>query len=291
MKPSVARLRDIFNARRAAIVPGAYNALSARLISDLGFEAIYVTGAGLSNSYLGVPDIGLLTMSELAQNLGAIRDSVEQPLIVDADTGFGNSINTIRCVKVLERAGADAIQIEDQQFPKRCGHFSGKEVVPCGEMVSKIKAAVDARDQLLVIARTDARATHGLEDAVERANRFVEAGADAVFIEAPRSQEEMREMVARVPGPHVANMVIGGLTPLLDASTLREHGFSIVLYANAALQGALLGMNNALRRLQADGKLDDSSGVTASFAERQRVVQKPLFDELEKRYAVANAPK
>jgi len=285
MKPTVIRLRDIFAARNATIVPGAFNALSARLISELGFEAIYVTGAGLANSYLGAPDIGLLTMTELAQNLAAMRDAVEQPLIVDADTGFGNSINTIRCVKVLERAGADAIQIEDQQFQKRCGHFSGKEVVPCEEMVSKIKAAVDTREQLLVVARTDSRATHGLEDAIERANRFVEAGADAVFIEAPRSQQEMHEMVRRVPGPHVANMVIGGLTPMLDAATLRGHGFSIVLYANAALQGALLGMDHALRRLQTDGRLDDSSGVTASFAERQRVVRKPLFDDLEKRYA------
>lgn len=285
MKASTQRLKEMFNDRRAVIVPGAFNALSARLIADLGFEAVYVTGAGLANSFLGVPDIGLLTLTELADNVSAIRDVVESPLIVDADTGFGNAINTIRTVRVLERGGADAIQIEDQVFPKKCGHFSGKAVVPIGEMIAKIQAAADTRTDLLIVARTDARAIHGLEAAVERAQLFMEAGADAIFVEAPQSEEEMKQIATQVEAPHVANMVIGGLTPRLSPDRLKEYGFSIVLYANAALQGALLGMESALTRLHEEGCLDEASGVTATFAGRQRAVRKPYFDQLEKRYA------
>jgi len=280
-----ARLARIFAERRAVLVPGAFNALSARLIADLGFEAVYVTGAGLANGFLGVPDIGLLTLTELADNVAAIRDAVEQPLIVDADTGFGNAVNTTRTVRVLERAGANAIQLEDQVFPKRCGHFSGKAVVPVTEMVNKIRAAADTRDQLLIIARTDARAVHGLEDAIERAHRFVEAGADAIFVEAPRSEDEMLAITSRLDAPQVANMVIGGVTPPLPQPVLQRHGFAIVLYANAALQGAMLGIETALKRLQQDGCLTQASRVTASFAARQRAVRKPYFDELEKCYA------
>ena len=285
MKASTKRLKDILNDRRAVIVPGAFNALSARSIADLGFEAVYVTGAGLANSFLGVPDIGLLTLTELADNVSAIRDVVDSPLIVDADTGFGNAINTIRAVRVLERAGADAIQIEDQVFPKKCGHFSGKAVIPSGEMTAKIKAAADTRSDLLIIARTDARAVDGLEAAIERAQRFLEVGADAIFIEAPQSEEEMKQVASRIDAPQVANMVIGGLTPPFSPARLQEFGFSIVLYANAALQGALFGMESALTRLKQDGYLDEASGVTATFAARQRAVRKPYFDELERQYA------
>ncbi|KAB2855907.1 MAG: isocitrate lyase/PEP mutase family protein, partial [Bauldia sp.] len=158
---STSRLAEIFAERRATLVPGAFNALSARVIADLGYEAVYVTGAGVTNGLLGVPDIGLITVTELAGTVAAIRDAVDLPLIVDADTGFGNAVNTVRTVRTLERAGADAIQIEDQVFPKKCGHFSGKDVVGVGEIVSKIKAAVDTRDRLLVVARTDARAIRG----------------------------------------------------------------------------------------------------------------------------------
>jgi 2-methylisocitrate lyase-like PEP mutase family enzyme len=283
------RLKQILGERRAVLVPGAFNALSARMIADLGFEAIYVTGAGLANAFLGVPDIGLLTLPELVENVAAIRDAVETPLIVDADTAFGNAVNTTRTVRVLERAGADAIQIEDQVFPKRCGHFSGKAVVPIEEILSKIKAAADTRDNLLIVARTDARAVHGLEAAIERSIRFLEAGADAIFVEAPRTEEEMVRITSHVDAPHVANMVIGGVTPQLPQDRLRDHGFAIVLYANAALQGAMLGVESALNRLKRDGVLNEASGVTATFAARQRAVRKPYFDELEKRYAYAGS--
>lgn len=285
---STSRLAEIFAGRRATLVPGAFNALSARVIADLGYEAVYVTGAGVTNGLLGVPDIGLITVTELAGTVAAIRDAVDLPLIVDADTGFGNAVNTVRTVRTLERAGADAIQIEDQVFPKKCGHFSGKDVVGVGEIVSKIKAAVDTRDHLLVVARTDARAINGLGDAIERAQRFVEAGADAVFIEAPRTPDELRRIAREVDAPHFANMVIGGMTPVLPRSELEEYGFSVVLYANAALQAALTGMQAVLAYLKEAGKLDEAGGMMATFAERQRIVGKPHFDALERKYAVSN---
>ena len=286
--PSTSRLAEIFAQRRATLVPGAFNALSARVIADLGYEAVYVTGAGVTNGLLGMPDIGLITVTELAGTVAAIRDAVDLPLIVDADTGFGNAVNTVRTVRTLERAGANAIQIEDQVFPKKCGHFAGKDVVGTGEIVSKIKAAVDARDHLLVVARTDARAIHGLDDAIERAQRFVEAGADAVFIEAPRTPDELKRIAREIEAPHFANMVIGGLTPVLPRSELEEYGFSVVLYANAALQAALTGMQATLTRLKEDGRLDEAGGMMATFAERQRIVGKPHFDALEKKYAVSD---
>ncbi len=286
--PTVARLAEIFKRRSATLVPGAFNALSARAIADLGYETIYVTGAGVTNGALGMPDIGLITMTELANTVTAIRDCVETPLIVDADTGFGNAVNTMRTVRALERAGADAVQIEDQVFPKKCGHFAGKEVAPLDEMLGKIKAAVDTRRHMLVVARTDARAVNGLDDAIERAQRFVEAGADAVFIEAPRTVEELARITREVDAPHFANMVLGGLTPVLAREELERLGFSVALYANAALQAALLGMQNALARLKQDGRLDEASGLMATFAERQRIVGKPDFDRLEKKYAISS---
>jgi len=277
-------LKELMAERRAVLVPGAFNALAARVIADLGFEAVYVTGAGVTNGLLGSPDVGLITLTEIADNVAAMRDAVEVPLIVDADTGFGNAVNVVRTIKVLERAGANAIQLEDQVFPKRCGHFAGKDVVPLDEMVQKIRAAADTRDRMLIVARTDARATHGYEAAVERAERFVEAGADAVFVEAPRTLDEMRGLPRRVSAPHFANLVVGGLTPILGQAQLREMGFSIVLYANVALQAALLGMQNALKHLKAEGKLGEDLGLTASFLERQRIVNKPHFDQLERKY-------
>ena len=183
-------LKEKLAERRALLVPGAANALTARVIEDQGFEACYGPGAGIANTLLGVPDIGLVTMSEIQATTEAIGEISSLPLIVDIDTGFGNAINTRRTVRVLERAGASALQIEDQVFPKRCGHFDGKAVIPLAEMTSKIKAAADARDDenLLMIARTDARAIEGLDAAIERAGAFVEAGADVTFVEAPTSR-------------------------------------------------------------------------------------------------------
>lgn len=268
------------------LLPGAGNALTARILEETGFEAVYVSGAGVTNTYLGAPDVGLLSLPEISAHVAAMRDAVDLPLVVDADTGFGNALNVQRTVRELERAGANGIQLEDQTAPKRCGHFAGKSVVETSEMVGKIRAAVDARvdDDLLVIARTDARADLGLDEACDRASRYVEAGADAVFVEAPRSREEMAAIPERVPGIHVANMVEGGLTPILPLAQLAEYGFGIVLYANTTMRAAIAAMRAAAGELLEHG---DSLGLTvdiASWEERQRLVRKDRYDELDERY-------
>jgi len=281
------RLRQAISERRALLVPGAANALTARIIEDFGFEAIYLTGAGLANTELAVPDIGLVTLTDLARATAAIADATRLPLIVDADTGFGNAVNVAHTVRALERAGAAALQLEDQSFPKRCGHFAGKELIRGAEMVGKIKAAVDARRSrdCLIIARTDARAVEGLEAAIGRAQSYAVAGADATFVEAPESQAELAEIPRRLAVPQVANMVVGGKTALATREELAAMGFGLVLYANAALQASVLAMQEVLGALRRDGSLKAVSNRLASFAERQRLVGKPEWDALETRFA------
>lgn len=280
-------LRHLVEARRGVLVPGAFNALSARVIEDLGFEAIYVTGAGVTNMWFGLPDQAFMGLHEIADHTARIRDAVELPLIVDADTGFGNALNVRHAVRMLERAGADAIQLEDQVSPKRCGHFSGKEVIATDEMLGKIKAAVDARrdPDLLIMARTDAAAVHGFEAAIERAQKFSEAGADILFVEAVTTADEIRALPTRLDKPQLMNMVIGGKTPIFSAEELAGMGYGIVLYANAALQGAVAGMQKALTVLRDTRRLDEDPALVVSFSERQRLVGKPEIDALEKKYA------
>lgn len=282
---TAAQLRSRVTNGPLLLVPGAANALTARVIADLGFEACYVTGAGIANTYLGKPDIGLVTLTELSAHVAAIRDAVDIPLIVDADTGFGNALGTQRTVTELERAGADAVQLEDQISPKKCGHFSGKELVPVAEMVSKVQAATDARrnDDVLVIARTDARAVEGFEPALERAQAYLDAGADVTFVEAPRTVDEVHAVPARLGAPQVVNLVEGGKTPLLPTSELGD--FRIALFANAALQGALRGMREVLGAIRESGDLTSAQPLLADWTERQRMVDKPGFDAAEKRYA------
>ncbi|QFZ87200.1 carboxyvinyl-carboxyphosphonate phosphorylmutase [Variovorax paradoxus] len=280
-------LRSLAEARRGVLVPGAFNALSARVIEDLGFEAIYVTGAGVTNMWFGLPDQGFMGLHEIADHTARIRDAVNLPLIVDADTGFGNALNVRHTVRVLERAGADCIQFEDQVAPKRCGHFSGKDVISTEEAVNKIKAAVDARTDpdLLIMARTDAAATLGFEAAIERAQKFSEAGADILFVEAVTTADEIRALPKRLHKPQLMNMVIGGKTPIFGAEELGGLGYGIVLYANAALQGALAGMQKALTVLRDTRRIDEDPSLVAPFAERQRLVRKPELDALDARYA------
>lgn len=280
------QLKSLVEARRGLIVPGAFNALSAKVVEDLGFKAIYITGAGVTNMWFGIPDQGFMGLSDIADHTARIRDAVSVPLIVDADTGFGNALNVRHTVRTLERSGADCIQFEDQVAPKRCGHFSGKEVISTEEAVSKIKAAVDARQDpdLLIMARTDAAATHGFEAAVERAQKFAEAGADILFVEAVTTPDEIRALPRRLVKPQLMNMVIGGKTPIFNATDLGELGYGIVLYANASLQGAVAGMQKALTVLRDEKEVQESSGLVATFAERQRLVNKPEWDALEKRY-------
>ncbi len=267
------RLKELLARRAAVTVPGAANALFARVIEDLGFEAVYVTGAGIANMLLGVPDVGLTTMTEVSETVAAIAEAVSVPIIVDADTGFGNAVNVVRTVRALERAGAAGIQIEDQVFPKKCGHFAGKDVIALEEMVQKIKAAVDARHDpsLQIIARTDARAVEGLDRALERAQAYVAAGADATFVEAPTTLEELARIPKSLGVPQVANMVFGGKTPDPGRDKLAEFGFSIVLYANAALQAALKASYEVLGVLKTEGSLQSVADRLASFEERQRV--------------------
>ena len=280
------QLRDRLDARDAAIVPGAADALVARLIADAGFEAVYVTGAGVANAFLGAPDLGLVTATELVDHVATIREAVDLPLIVDADTGFGGPLNVRRTVRALERAGANAIQLEDQVFPKRCGHFAGTEVVSTAEMVQRIRAATDARidDDLVIIARTDARASEGLDAALARAAAYVDAGADATFVEAPGDAAELERIATTLPVPQVANMVAGGRTPLLPQDELRAMGFAVILYANTALQAALKAMADVLGHLRTKGDLDGVLEQLIPFDERQRLVGKPAYDELEASY-------
>jgi 2-methylisocitrate lyase-like PEP mutase family enzyme len=282
------RLKELLARRAAVTVPGAANALFARVIEELGFEAVYVTGAGIANMLLGAPDVGLTTMTEVRDTAAAIAEAVSVPIIVDADTGYGNAVNVVRTVRALERAGAAGIQIEDQVFPKKCGHFAGKDVIAREEMVQKIKAAVDTRhDQSLqIIARTDAYAVEGLERALERAQAYVAAGADATFVEAPTTLEELARIPKALDVPQVANIVFGGKTPDPGREKLAELGFSIVLYANAALQAALKASYDVLSVLKSEGSLRSVSDRLASFEERQRTVAKNEWDARETRYRV-----
>jgi 2-methylisocitrate lyase-like PEP mutase family enzyme len=281
-------LKNIVSRRDAVIVPGAANAMFARVIEASGFEAVYVTGAGIANMLLGAPDIGLTTMSEVADTVARISDTVSIPLIVDADTGFGNAVNMVRTVRTFERAGAAAIQIEDQVFPKKCGHFAGKHVIPLREMLPKIKAAVDARrdGSLQIIARTDARAIEGLDRAIERAVAFAEAGADVTFVEAPTDLQELLRVPREIRVPQVANIVFGGKTPDPGREKLKDYGYSIVLYANAVLQAALKASYDVLNALGKDGSLASVADQLASFEERQKAVAKDTWDRLERRYQV-----
>ncbi|SEC22864.1 Phosphoenolpyruvate phosphomutase [Nocardioides exalbidus] len=288
MSRSPARLRALLESGDLPLLlPGAPNALTARVIEEAGFEAAYVSGAGVTNTFLGMPDLGLMSVTELTSHVAAMADAVRIPLVVDADTGFGSALNVGRTVRALERAGAAAIQIEDQVMPKKCGHFAGKEVVSTGEMVGKIKAAVDARDDddLVVIARTDALAIEGIDAACERANAYREAGADVLFVEAPTTREQLRQVTSSVPGIHMANMVEGGLTPILPREDLAELGFAVALYANAAMRGAVKGMREVLGHLAKHGDTSEAAELMITWQDRQALVRKPEFDELDARYA------
>lgn len=287
--PTTAWLRARVTGGPLLVLPGVSNALGARVVEDLGYEALYVSGAGIANTFFAVPDIGLVSLDTVAAHVAAIRDAVKVPLVVDADTGFGNAIGVARTVRTLERAGADAVQIEDQVSPKRCGHFEDKSVVTRDEMIQKIHAAVDARDnEILVIARTDARAVEGLESAVDRAAAYAEAGADVVFIEAPQSVQELLSIPRRLPVPHVVNLVEGGKTPLLGIDELGE--FSLALFANLTLQAAVYGMQRVLEELRRTGRITDGvRDQIAPWAERQRLVRKSDFDEMDERYGSESA--
>jgi 2-methylisocitrate lyase-like PEP mutase family enzyme len=256
-------LRSRLKQAGALLCPGVYDALSAALAVEAGFEALYLSGASIAYTLLGSPDIGLVSMTEVADVLARIRDRVSLPIIVDADTGWGNALNVERTVRVFERAGASAIQLEDQGFPKRCGHLQEKTLVPVGEMVGKIRAAVNVRDQALIVARTDAIAVEGFEAALDRAAAYVEAGADVLFIEAPESHAQMQAIVARFGTqiPLLANMVEGGRTPLNSAQELAALGFRIVIFPGGTVRALGRLLRDYFAVLHADG-------TTARFRDR-----------------------
>jgi 2-methylisocitrate lyase-like PEP mutase family enzyme len=240
----------------AVLAPGAYDALSALLIEQAGFEAIYLSGAAISYTQIGRPDVGLVSASQVADVVARVRDRVSIPLIVDADTGFGNALNVQHTVRTFERAGANALQLEDQTAPKRCGHLAGKELVSAGEMAGKVRAAVDARasEQTLIIARTDAIAVEGFERALERGALYRDAGADVLFIEAPQSLEQMERICRAFPGtPLLANMVEGGRTPLRTKDELDAMGFRLVITPGAMVRAFAFMAQNFLRILKEEG--------------------------------------
>ena len=240
-------LRARLNRKPIVVAPGVYDAFTALVATQAGFETLYVSGAAIAYTKLARPDIGLTGMSEVAETIALIRDRVGAQLIVDADTGYGNALNVVRTVRVFERAGASAIQLEDQDFPKRCGHLDGKVLIPADEMVGKIKAALDTRvsSETLVIARTDAVAVEGFGRAIERAGRYREAGADVLFVEAPKTREELARVAQALSGiPLLANMVEGGKTPPLPAADLEALGFALVIFPG--------GIVRALGRMAAD---------------------------------------
>lgn len=247
-----AGLRSLLSTGSILVAPGAYDALMARLVETAGFSAVYLSGAGVSYSTLGRRDVGLITMTEMLQRLQWIVDAVRIPVIIDGDTGYGGPDNIRRTIRAFEGAGAAAIQLEDQDFPKRCGHLEGKRLVPLSEMVERLKIALDSRrsDDFLIIARTDARTVEGFDAALERGVAYAEAGADLVFVESPESVEELEKIPKAISKPVVANMVEGGRTPLLSAPQLEAMGFALVIFPNALtrlLVGSGLKMLEELR--------------------------------------------
>lgn len=263
-------LKDALSADRILVAPGCYDALSAALIERAGFAAAYLSGASIAYTRLGRPDLGLVTMSEVAQILGAVRERVTIPLLVDADTGFGNALNVQRTVRLFERAGASAIQLEDQRLPKRCGHLAGKSLVTTAEMVGKIRAACDARSDVrtAIIARTDAVAVEGLDPALERAEHYLAAGADVLFIEALPDAAAMTAATLRFSAriPLLANMVEGGKTPVLDVAELQRMGFAIAIFPGAMVRIQTFAAMRYLESLLREGTTDSLRGQMLDFS-------------------------
>jgi 2,3-dimethylmalate lyase len=285
-----ATLRERMDTGEMVLAPGCYDALGARLIEDAGFPAVYMTGFGSSASRLGRPDIGLMSLPEMVDNARRIAQAVDLPVIADADTGYGNSLNVIRTVREYEAAGASAIHLEDQVMPKKCGHMEGKHVVPAAEMAAKVSAAVAARrsPEFLIIARTDARATEGLDAAIERARLYRESGADALFIEAPQSIEEIETVAGSFPDvPLLFNYAEGGKTPPVSHQRLRELGFKLVIFPLTLLLSATTAMRFALARIKADGTPIDLLPSLLPFAEFLDFIGMSEVRELERRFAEA----
>ncbi|MCC6531257.1 MAG: oxaloacetate decarboxylase [Burkholderiales bacterium] len=279
------KLRELVERPGYTVVPGAYDPLIARLVQVAGFEAVYITGGGVSRSQ-GYPDLGLLTLTENVQVLCRIVDAVDIPVIADIDTGYGNAINVVRAVREYERAGVAGFHIEDQVAPKKCGHYEGKAVVGVQEMVGKIKAAVDTRRDadMVIIARSDARAIEGLDATIERVNAYLEAGADVGFVEAPQNIDELAAVPPRLRGPALVNIFEGGKTPALPAKQLEAMGFRLGIYPSQTHRAAIRAAQDVLAVLKRDGDTAAIEGRLATFNDREVAVNTALWREREAKY-------
>jgi 2-methylisocitrate lyase-like PEP mutase family enzyme len=279
------KMREMIIDKELILAPGAFDALTAKIIEAQGFNAVYMTGYGTAAAVFGLPDLGLLTMTEMVQNASRIVDSINLPLIADADTGYGNPVNIVRTVREYEKAGVSAIHIEDQVWPKRCGHMMGKRVIEVEEMSGKIKAAVDSRrsSDFLIIARTDAIATHGFDHAIERGERYAEAGADILFIEAPENREQVEE-IPRLLGtrPHLINM--GPRTPNLSIDEIREMGYAMIIYPGVCLAATITACIEEVKRIRETGSQREFGDWIHSFVELNNFLGASYYSELEQRY-------
>jgi methylisocitrate lyase len=280
------RLRQLIEGDEILVCPGTYDPLMAKIIKQAGFDAMYMTGAGVSHSTLAMPDLGLTTMTEMVQRAGQLVDASELPVICDADTGYGNALNVMRTVREYERAGVAGIHIEDQEMPKRCGHFFGKTLVDKGEMVGKLKAALDARTDpdFMIIARTDANTAVGFDEALDRALAYAEAGADVVFFESPRSLEELAAVPKAIDKPVLANMVETGLTPLLSAPELQELGYGVVIFPGGLARFLTRQAQGLLQALKETGTTESYIDRMNSFKEQNELLELPKFEALAKKY-------
>ena len=283
------RIRALIGREGYTMVPGAYDTLTARLVEQAGFEAVYLTGGGYSRAS-GYPDLGLLTLSENVHFIGLTVEAVGIPVIADADTGYGNAINVIRTVREYEKTGVAAFHIEDQVSPKKCGHYEGKEVVSLAEMVGKIHAAVDTRrdPDLIIIARSDARAVEGLQAAIDRVNAYLEAGADVGFVEAPQNVEELQIVARQVEGPALVNVFEGGKTPMVPAKELEAMGFRLGIYPSQTHRAAIRAAQRVLAALKEDGDTRRIEADLATFQEREDVVGTTRWRALEQKYMHAD---
>jgi 2-methylisocitrate lyase-like PEP mutase family enzyme len=285
MRPTT-KLRQLLASCRAVVAPGVFDGLSARLTEQAGFSAVYASGGAIARS-AGIPDLGLLSLSEIVARLEMIVDAVAVPVIADADTGYGNALNVQRAVRAFERTGVAALHLEDQTFPKKCGHYEDKGLVPVGEMAQKLKAARDALSDpdFIIIARTDAIAVEGFAAALDRAGAYGEAGADVIFVEAPTSEEEIAAVARRFPGWKLINMFQGGKTPLLPVARLETLGYNIVIIPSDLQRAAIKAMQRALQCIARDGSTAAMTGDMASFKERETVIDTAGYIARDRRYA------
>jgi methylisocitrate lyase len=284
------RLRRMLDGPEIIVLPGAYDALTARLAEQAGFNACFTTGFGFAASVLGMPDFGFLTMTETMDRVRHIVRVLNVPLVADMDTGYGNALNVVRTVRECVALDVAGIILEDQEWPKKCGHFEGKRVISTDEQCAKLRAAVDAResDDLVIIGRTDARQPLGLEEAIERGRRYRDAGADVVFVEAPRSIEELRAVKDAIPdAPLFANMIEGGKTPLLSSAELQELGYKMVVYPLSALFSAASAVRETFRALYEEKTTASRQDALVSLAEFEEIIGVPSWRELERRYGLA----